>query len=527
MAGKLAIDFGTSNTVLALWDDSSRQARVIHIPEYGRLYQQGDEVISLIPSLVHYANEKNFWIGNQVLERGLYDSPQTLRWMKRYISLRSPLRLRVGNREITPTQAGQDFLVALLTFAFADWQPEGEAAFSIPVEAFEHYENWLLGVAELAGLTQVRVIDEPSAAALGYGLSLQPGQVFLIFDFGGGTLHVAVVRVEESLENRRQRCRVLGKAGRDLGGARIDQWLFQEVLRRNRRTAEDPHISPLGTHLLVRCEKLKETLSFAEEAHLDPVLLSDGSALEMVINRSEFEQLLDDHGLFTEIHRALRSALNQARERGYDEDQIQAVLMIGGSSQIPSVQRLLRQIFGRERVMLHRPMDAVALGAAAFVGGVDFFDYIQHDYAIRYVDPQKDGYQYRVIVRRGTPYPTREPVARLTVKAAYNGQSRLGLAIFEMSDARPAIGHALELVFDPAGAARLVMLGPQEEEARRLFWMNEHNPTFLLADPPAVQGEPRFEVEFYVDANKRLLINARDLQTGAWMLREMPVVRLS
>ena len=82
-------------------------------------------------------------------------------------------------------------------------------------------------------------------------------------------------------------------------------------------------------------------------------------------------------------------------------------------------------------------------------------------------------------------------------------------------------------MFDPSGAARVVQVTPDEEERRTHFWVNEHSPTFLAADPPARSGAPRFEVEFGIDANKRLLITARDLQTGRLTHREYPVVKLT
>ncbi|MBI3951490.1 MAG: Hsp70 family protein [Acidobacteria bacterium] len=132
-----------------------------------------------------------------------------------------------------------------------------------------------------------------------------------------------------------------------------------------------------------------------------------------------------------------RRAINAARERGYAEESIKAVLMVGGSSLIPSVQKTVRRIFGAERVMLKRPLDAVARGAAAFVAGVDFYDHIQHDYAIRHI-----------------------------------------------------------------------------------------NSTFLPANPPAKQAEARFQVEFSIDGNKRLLVTARDLKTRRITHRDYPVVKL-
>ena len=541
MPGRLAVDFGTSNTVVALWDETRQQGVPLHIPQFGMIQEQGEETISVIPSLIHYASENRTWIGSQVYEQGLRQSPRTFRWMKRYISNRSPNKVRFDGREITPYLAGQDFLTSVLVFAgqevgFSD----EEVALSVPVEAFEHYENWLVSVAEIAGMPRFRLIDEPSAAALGYGTHIQPGSVYLLFDFGGGTMHAAVVLIEEQGSDTfgdayggqpattGRRCRVLGKAGRDIGGTTVDQWIFQDVLRQNHRLDSDDDVRRVSTALLVECERVKEALSFAEHADLSVVNPETGAALTAEFTRTGFEELLDRHDLFTEINHTIRSAINQATERGYDESAIQSALMVGGSSQIPAVQRTLRQIFGRERVKFNRPLDAVARGAAAFVAGIDFFDHIQHDYAIRYVNPEKGKYDYRTIVQRGTPYPTQEPVARLSIKASYDEQKQLGLAIYELGEQRQRNnGQPVELVFDPNGAVRIKPLSAHEQEKRSLFWMKERNQTFLVADPPAQRGEARFEVEFLIDENKRLTITARDLRTGHLTHKDYPVVKLT
>src|SRR5512133_1495588 len=98
MPGRLAIDFGTSNTVLAVWDDHRKEGIPFHIPDYGRLLQQEDDQISVIPSLIHYSADRKRWIGNQVLSQNLYHSERTFRWMKRYISNRSPIRIRLDGK---------------------------------------------------------------------------------------------------------------------------------------------------------------------------------------------------------------------------------------------------------------------------------------------------------------------------------------------------------------------------------------------------------------------------------------------
>jgi molecular chaperone DnaK (HSP70) len=304
MSGRLAIDFGTSNTLIAVWDEQKKDGVPLFIPEYSHIYQQGDDQIAVVPSIIHYTQENQRWIGNQVLERNLYHSRQTFRWMKRYISQRSPLKIQIDNREITPFMAGRDFLSTLLLFASnqLDIRDE-EIALSVPVESFEHYENWLASVSESAGIPRFRLIDEPSAAALGYGAHIQPGNVYLIFDFGGGTMHAAVVLMEsEPTAGTGRRCRILGKAGKFIGGSTIDQWIFQEVLRLNNRQDYEEPVRLLSNALLVSCERAKEQLSYADKAN---ILVSDpasGASLSAEITRTQFENILDQRNLYAEIN---------------------------------------------------------------------------------------------------------------------------------------------------------------------------------------------------------------------------------
>ena len=533
MSGRLGIDFGTSNSVVAAWDERAGRAETVALPEIGVDKRAGDELMQVVPSLVHVAGPATTWFGGQVLRRDLYEHPMTFRWMKRYVSRRAvsvPRRLPDG-RSMSPLQAAEEFLVRLVQDAAVEVGGGlgEEVAFSVPVESFEHYEAWLRGVAEAAGVRRFRLIDEASAAALGYGAHIQPGDVYLVFDFGGGTLDVSVVRIEEEGGGYGgRRCRVLGKRGADVGGASIDQWLFQEVLRRCGRSPSDEDVRRMSAELLVRCEQAKERLSVERSAEISAQDPQTGRVLDAEIHRDELEDILDAHHLFTDIEQVISSAIGRAREKGFDEDSIKQVLLVGGSSLIPSVRTQIRRRFGRDRVAMSRPLDVVAAGAAAFVAGVDFFDHIQHRYAIRHVNPATGAYEYRTIVEAGTPYPTREPLAELTVKAAYDGQRELGLAIFEVSEPpRRGDEAPVELVFDASGAARLVEAEAHEVHERTHFWMNEDAPTFLIADPPGRRGEERFAVRFDIDDGKRLLVTAQDLHTGRTVHHRTPVIRLT
>jgi len=525
MHNAIGIDFGTSNTLITLWDQHEQRGHSLSLSGFTRFFPQGDEQVPLIPSLIHYTSDQRRWIGNQVLEQGLYGSNRTMRWMKRYISQRSPYKLLVDGRELTPSTAARDFLTILLGYAKIETQNTVESiGMSVPVEAFEHYESWLTSIIHDAGFSSFRLIDEPSAAALGYGEHIQPGSVYLIFDFGGGTLHAGLVIIENEKKGlSTRRCRVLGKAGRDIGGSTIDLWLFEFVLSAFHLASSDESVKLISNQLLVNCEKAKEQLSTSTEAVIQTGLPQG----DILVSRSQFEDILESHNLFAQINQTIRSALNDARERGYDEDSIQSILLIGGSSQIPSVRRTIEQAFGRERVHSDHPMDAIALGAARLAGGVDFYDFIQHDYAIRYTQSETGEYEYKTIIQKGTAYPSTSPEASLTIKGAYTGQLKLGIAIFEMSGLALENKDNFELVFDQDGYARVMPLTSLERDHRQFFWMNENQPTFINADPPAAQGEPRFEVKFFINPNKQLVLSVYDIKVSKAILDQIPVVKLS
>ncbi len=526
MASKVAIDFGTSNTRVAVWDEGKKAGKPLFLPDITAttlLTIDGKEIESYsIPSIIHY-NQASTTIGNTVLKNGTSTSPTTFRWIKRYISNRMELPRKVGNRRVGYSEAGSDFLNMLFNYLSAaiDFGSE-EVVFTVPVDTYEHYQEWLTQVCEKAGITRWRLLDEPSAAALGYGVNIQANDVYLIFDFGAGTLDLAVVKIENNTTGGK-RCRVLGKSGAELGGSAIDNWLYQDVIAKNKLEPED--VLQLSMQLLAEVEKAKIKLSFEERANLSVTDPDTGDVITNSWSRSQFEDLLEDKGFSHTIQTTLNHALNNARERGIEKDHIKAVLLTGGSSLIPSVKKTIKQIFGN-KVHYHRPLDSTVLGAAAFAGGVDFYDHIHHDYALRFYDAKKGDYDYEILVEAGVSYPSKGPVKELTIKATFDNQDSLGINIYEVN--RKHISNddsPLDLVFDSNGGARFT----QKQDAKILssFWMTEKNPTFIKADPPAKKDDPRFPARFSIDGNKRLCVTVFDNKTHQPLMIDHPIIRLT
>ena len=140
----------------------------------------------------------------------------------------------------------------------------------------------------------------------------------------------------------------MGKAGRFIGGSTIDQWIFQDILRQNDCQDFDEPVRLLSNELLVACEQAKEKLSYTEHAEIQVVDPASARPYPAHFSREQFEEILDRHELYTEINRDRAVSHQYGARTRYNEENINAVLMVGGSSAIPSVQRTLRQIFGKE-----------------------------------------------------------------------------------------------------------------------------------------------------------------------------------
>jgi len=146
--GRFACDFGTTNTVLCLWDEASEEGCPVGLPGISRLTLSEPERVPVIPSLIHYTPDERQWIGQKVVTQNRCDSAETFKWMKSGVSSRNSARRRVHGREITAQDAAGDYLRSVLTMAQAEFDlDDEEVAFTVPVESYEHYADWLGTVA--------------------------------------------------------------------------------------------------------------------------------------------------------------------------------------------------------------------------------------------------------------------------------------------------------------------------------------------------------------------------------------------
>ncbi|GGL06142.1 Hsp70 family protein [Streptomyces flaveus] len=536
MTTRIGIDFGTANTVVAGWDHEAGRGVPIPLPGVDVLREAGPGPTQrVVPSLIAYFDDGGTRrLGAQVTP-DLYEAAGVTVFASTKINVAGHVydaARPVGDRKITGREAATQFLSDIMALALLTVEDDDlEIVATAPVESFDGYRDWLVReVREGLPTARLRVVDEATAAAVGYSARLNPGDAFAVFDFGAGTLDISVVRVQEpDAAGSGAGVRTLAKKGLDLGGNTIDALLAEHAMAQ----LSLPQGDQIGRNqvfrrLLASAEQAKRALATAEHATITARAARTDTEHQVTVTRGEFDALLRDKGVLRRVNQALRSCLDAASSRGYGIDDIRQVFLVGGSCLIPAVQDVVHLHFDPEVVRLDRPLEAVAAGAAGIAGGSELYDHIQHDYAIRHVNRDTGAYEFEVLVEAGTAYPTEDPVKTLTVKAVHEGQRRLGLAVYELAHAtyRDA-GADLEITFDAGGGARTVAVTPQQRQQRSMLWLNEDSPTFLEANPPATAGEDRFRLEFRIDTHKRLTVTAYDLRRHTVVLDRQPVIRLA
>ncbi len=538
----LALDFGTCNTVLVRWNAATRRAETLYLDGLTKTYRYrlpGTDAMhesAVIPSLAHYGEGHTLRAGAEVENAGLASHRGTFSKFKLDILRDNNRARRICGDLITPRQAGEDLLGQILMSAAA--HTGEDLVVTLPVEAYDKYADWLQDAVLKSHRGTVRMLDEATACILGYDAHVHEGQVYVVIDFGGGTLDVSVVKTRDIATGETQLCDVLGRAGEEIGGALVDQWLLREMQQAQQLSGND--LEDVGVALLHAAEDAKIRLSSGEErAEVEQFNDVTGRLIGHTFTLGGLRELLErphpelrGASLYGLVVRTLDRALETARKYGVDKSQVQAVFLAGGSSLLLGVAQRIREQFGDCPVHCESPFEAVARGACRYAGE-DLNQKLVHDYCLRSWDREAKDYVLVPVVAKGTAYPTGGTVSNKYLNAACEGATRLGLVVTERSVmVRPETVYEIE-----GGSLKPVQLLRREDIALRQ--MNPGDSEFIHADPPCTLGEKRFVAGFGVDANKRLTLSLKDLHpdshsyvqlsSGEKMelpVKEMPFVKL-
>jgi molecular chaperone DnaK (HSP70) len=497
----IAIDFGTSNTVVAVQKGADQI--IWQFPAITREFSTPQGAVAVIPSLGYAQPRRRGWLWGEPVRQLPAETKQSHRYwygFKRELvaDARSPARL-IDGEMVDSSLVARRFLEHLLGELRRSQVNTDQVVFTAPVGAFSGYVQWFRKLAEHLQIPQMRIIDEATAAALGYAL-VQPNSLVMVVDFGGGTLDISIVRTIEIIaEKQALQAEVLAKADAYIGGIDIDQWIAEYWVGKQ-TTAE----------ILTIAEQVKILLSQQEQGEINGYALS----------RRELTQILEERLFLEQLRHTLDEALAIAWHRGISKPAIEQVLLVGGSCLLPPVQDLVCAYFGTKRVKVDQPFTAVAKGALALLANSWVSDYLHHSYGIRLWEPYTKQYQFYPLFKKGTKYPT-QLATPVILQTANDGQTVIHLDIGEIADT--ALG---EVSYDAQGKMTSTTLLKQSD-FHPLTGTAEQLQTLTIPLEPAGQiGRDRLEVYFAIDSDRRLLVTATDLATGQLVLDQHPVTEI-
>jgi molecular chaperone DnaK (HSP70) len=425
-------------------------------------------------------------------------------------------------------EAAADFLMPLLTRALRQ-HPGASLVFTLPPDVPAEYRELLHRAARSAGLLSCSTVSEYDAALAGYGCTPAAGEPFVIITFADADADIVVLaRNGPSCREPDDRgFRVLARAAGPAGCRAIDSWIMQDLLTRFRLLESDPRAVRLMPQVLYEAARLREDLTVTGEKEVRLTDAVSGKSFKAVYTAADLDRVLADHEIIPALQECIGRALSAMRMRGGDAGQVRSVLLLGAGCALPAVQEAVRSRFADTVVYAGHPQDAVARGAAEYVAPTPVQDRISCSYALRYWDPAVQEHHYRFLVHSGTRYPSAGQVARIVISAAYDGQTLLGIPLYEIGGTAGEAGMQIELVSDTGGGVRLAGPAQDAESPGQVVHANERSPTLLVATPPARKGEPRFECTFTIDPERNLCLSARDLVTGTLVKVNTPVHRMT
>jgi molecular chaperone DnaK len=485
----IGIDLGTTNSCAAIFENGVPQvlpnlegARTT--PSIVAFSEKGDRLVGQIAKRQAVVNPINTIYAVKRLIGRKYDSPEinTVRNYIPYQLNRAPngdIRIKIKEHEYSPEEISSHVLQYIKRYSEEYLGYEiTDAIITVPAHFNDSQRQATKDAGQIAGLNVKRIINEPTAAALAYGLNKSQHETIAVFDLGGGTFDITILEIAEGVFE------VLATNGNTfLGGEDFDRriiaWMLEEF---SQQTSIDLSSDRMAMQRIKEAaEKAKCELSTTNETKINlPFITADQNGpkhLDLMLQRTKFEGLIED--LLEQIEKPCFEALKDA---GIKPEKLNQIILVGGQTRTPKVIDRVKKIFGKEPNRDINPDEVVAMGAAVqgAVLNAEVKDVVLLDVTPLPLGIETRGSNFQVIIDKNTTIPTRKSLIFTTVT-------------------------------DNQGTVEINVLQGEGEKA----WQNKSLGKFELTGIlPAPKGVPQIEVTFDIDANGIVQVSARDSNTG-------------